>query len=274
MRVMRLLMLSSAVAGVIGCGGSEDDGTNPSSELSNCWQPGYDIYLGYYNEDPSDNPEDPTSGFLIACIPDSSGSFKSQFLFSYAGCAGGVDTGTVNGSRTGNSISGQWSGVVDGRNIGGNFSGNWNSFKFSGTWSNSKGKLLISESQCSYYVASKGTWVLYSLDSDEGGLNITISGSSPTISWNSVANVQGYSVSIYDKKCMYDRISISKCTMWSVTCPSFVTSLNYGSVPVGCSVLAPVQNLTQNKDYVVSLIAYGSDQSDVKAFATRTFTTP
>jgi len=260
-----------------GTGGGGSGGSGGGSVgLSNCNQSGYDIYLGYYAEDPSTNPEDPTGGYLVACIPDSNGAFRSQFLFSYSGCTGGVDIGTVDGNRTGNSISGNWSGTVDNRSIGGSFSGNWDGTKFSGTWNNSGGKVYIEIGDCSYHVAPNGTWALYRLDTDNGGLNIQVSGSPPTITWNnSIPGAQGFLVSVYDKQCVYDRISLSECTMWSVACSGSVNSLTYGTTPpVVCMNLFDPQTLTSGKDYLVSIIAYGSSQSDVRAFASKTFTAP
>lgn len=258
-----------------GTGGGGSGGGGGSVGLSNCNQSGYDIYLGYYAEDPSTNPEDPTGGYLVACIPDSNGVFRSQFLFSYLGCTGGVDIGTVDGNRTGNSISGNWSGTVDNRSIGGGFSGNWDGTKFSGTWNNSGGKVYIEIGSCHYYVAPNGTWALYRLDTDNGGLNIQVSGSPPTITWNnSIPGAQGFLVSVYDKQCVYDRISLSECTTWSVACTSSVNSLTYGTTPMGCMNLFYPQTLTSGKNYLVSIIAYGSSQSDVRAFASKTFTAP
>ena len=276
MRV-RYLVLSSALIAAAGCGGGGGDGGDTTTGLSNCNQSGYDIYLGYYAENPSTNPEDPTAGFLVACIPSSNGKFKSQFLFSYLGCVGGVDIGTVNGDRTGNSISGNWSGTVDNTNIGGSFSGSWDGTKFSGTWNNSSGKVFVTGPSCStgYYVAPDGTWVLYGLDTDNGNLNIQVAGSPPTITWNnSISGVNGFLVSVYDKQCMYDKISLSECTAWSVMCANIISSLTYGTTPLRCMDLFNSQSLTSNKDYVVSITAYGSSQSDVKAFASKTFTAP
>ena len=275
---------SSLIAGVFisvalfSCGGGGgSSGNNPPPQgLTNCNQSGYNIYLGYYNEDPTNNPEDPTAGFLVACMPSSDGSFKSQFLFSYTGCQGGVDKGTVDGNRTCNNISGNWSGNVDGTNIGGSFDGNWDSARsrFSGTWNNSSGKVKIDfGSSCNYWVAGNGTWVLYGLDSDDGNLNIQVSGSS--ITWNNaITGVNGFLISFYDKQCMYDKISLSDCTTWSLSCPSSVSSLTYNSTPIGCMNLFGPNPLTSGKDYVVSITAFGNSQSDVKAFASKTFTAP
>ena len=267
----RNLLLSSIVAVLFSCGGGGDN----AEELSDCNQAGYDIYLGYYLEDPSTNPEDPTSGFLIACIPSSNGPFKSQFLFSYYGCAGGIDIGNVEGNRIGNSISGSWRGSVDGISIGGSFMGNWDGVKFSGAWDNSGGKVRIEIGDCSYFVAPNGEWVLYALDNDEGGVNIKVTGSPPNISWdNSIAGVNGFFISVYDKICMYNKISLSECTVWSVTCPSSVNTLIYGNVPLECYEYYPDQPLTGGKDYVISITAYGTSQSDVIAFASKVFTAP
>ncbi len=266
----RSILLTAVLASsliVVGCGGG--------GGLSDCNQTGYDIYLGYYIEDGSTNPEDPTSGFLVACMPSNDGTFKTQFLFSYSGCQGGIDYGTVNGNRTGNNVSGTWSGTVDGINIGGDFSGSWDGVKFSGTWDNNSGKVHVQVGSCEYYVAPNGQWWLYSLNSDQGGLNISVSGSGPTISWNnSISGVQGFFISVYDKQCVYNRISLADCTMWALGCTNSVSSATYGTVPSGCLELSSDKALTTNTDYVVSIVAYGSSQNDVKAFATEIFTAP
>ncbi len=133
--------------------------------LSDCNQPGYDIYIGWYAEDPTNNPEDPTAGYLVSCMPDSNGQFRTEFLFSYSGCSGGTDIGTVTGNRTGNNVSGTWSGTVDGTNIGGNFSGTWDGSKFSGQWDNTSGKVHIQIGSCEYFVAPDGTWALFTTNS-------------------------------------------------------------------------------------------------------------
>lgn len=275
-----LLVLVVSLFLAVACGedengnGGGESGSGGSGELSNCNISGYDIYLGYYTEDASANPEDPTAGFIVACMPSSDGSFKTEFLFSYFGCQGGVDKGTVNGDRTGDNISGTWFGTVDGVNIGGDFSGIWDGTKFGGTWDNGSGKVHIQEGDCEYYVSPYGQWELYALDTDEGGLNIDISGTD--ISWNnSIAGVSGFLISVYDKQCMYERISISECTMWSVACLSSVSSLTYGSVPSdACIELFPAQPLTSGEDYLVGITAYGSSQTDIRAFGTKTFNAP
>lgn len=66
------------------------------------------FYIGYYQEDPARNPEDPTAGVLFLCLPEGDGSFQGQFLFSFVGCTGGMDLGMVQGNKTGTSLSGNW----------------------------------------------------------------------------------------------------------------------------------------------------------------------
>ena len=252
----------------VGHGGS-------GGSLSDCNRADYDIYLGYYTENEKANPEDPTSGLLVACMPSSSGTFKTQFLFSYYGCMGGIDYGTVNGSRTKDRVGGTWSGTVDGVGIGGGFNGSWDGAKFSGIWDNRGGKVRVQVGSCRYYVAPNGHWWLYPLNSDEGGLNISVSGRPPQISWNNtISGVKGFLISVYDKRCVYNKISLAHCTMWALGCVNVINSIHYGTTPLGCMVFYPAKPLKSNLGYIISITAYGSSQSDVKAFATKVFTAP
>ncbi len=268
---------SILISTVLFFGASVSGGVGGESSLTDCNRSGYDIYMGWYAENTTLNPEDPTAGSLVACMPDANGAFKTQFLFSYFGCAGGVDFGTVGGRRIGDNLSGSWNGTVDGRDIGGSFSGRWNGSKFSGTWNNASGKVHIQIGSCEYFVAPEGTWELYPLGVSTKGLNIKVNtATSPvTISWSSsVSGLYGFAVSVLDKRCVYDRISIADCTMWSAICSSMIGSLVYGNVPFGCLELSPSKSLVSGRDYIISFIAVGSRQSDVRAFATKIFTAP
>ncbi len=282
----KALVVSGMALVALGCGtGVQNNNNNNTNTSLNCPTNGYRLYLGYYMEDPQNNPEDPTTGGLIACIPDGNGTFRSQFVFSYYGCQGGIDKGDISGNRSGNNINGNWNGNVDGRSVGGSFTGQYNNGAFSGTWTNSGGKLQVQVGSCNYYVAGNGTWVLYQLDSDNGGLNINVSGNPPTISWNNnIQNVGGFLVSVYDKSCMYSKVSLSDCTTWSAACGSNVRSVTYGNInPLsGCGQVYPTppnqaQKLVSGKEYVVSITAFGGNQnnvSDIKAYASKTFTAP
>lgn len=283
MKKIKLAFILVITIVLFACGSSSDSGKNGNSGannngsiLSNCNQSGYDIYLGYYVEDANNNPEDPTAGYLMACMPDSNAPFSSELLFSYEGCQGGVDVGNVSGNRNGNNINGTWSGTVDGRNIGGEYSGIWDGSKFTGTWNNNNGKTRISSGSCAYYVARDGTWVLFGLNTDNGGVNPNVSGGQqPTITWNnSINGATGFMVSVYDKQCMYDKISIASCTKWSVSCDSSVSSLSYGQTPLNCQENSVAQTLQAGTEYVLAITALETSTSNVNvlAFATTSFT--
>ncbi|WP_457626625.1 hypothetical protein [Persephonella sp.] len=256
----------------ISCGG----GGGSDNVITNCFNSGYDIYLGYYAEDRSNNPEDPTIGAVVACFPSTDGAFKSQFLFSYEGCTGGADIGVINGSRSGDTVSGNWEGVIDGYSFSGTFDGSYDGTKFSGVWDNSAGKVQIRIGSCSYFVAAYGTWVLYGLNIDGGlGINIDTTSSPISITWNNtVTGADTYRLDILDKQCLYERISIPDCTKWSIVCSSSVNTAVYGTVPSGCLENYPDQPLTTGKEYITAVTAYDSSNADVKAFGNTVFTSP
>ncbi len=124
-----------------------------------------ELHVGYYLEDPLNNPEDPVPGSLFLNIPDSDGAFAGEMYFTYQGCQS-ENLGAVAGTRQSNSLSGNWAGTVDNTSQSGGFVGSQaNPGVFSGTYSVDGGKQQIVVEDCvEYFIAANGTWTLSSIN--------------------------------------------------------------------------------------------------------------
>ena len=251
--------------------------------LNDCMKPRYSLYLGYYREDPTNNPEDPTAGMILGCFPSKSGNFRTQFLFSYVGCMGYINLGSVRGYKRITSMEGDWRGSVDGKSIGGSFEGSCNDEMSycSGNWYNSGGKTRVQVGGCRYFVSPVGSWYLFRLGEGSGNFkpNIDTSKVPPVIRWGSVPGSGYYFVYVHDKDCLYRKMSLHECTVWHASCPQGVTSVPYGDRTI-CIGITPALPLESGKEYVVSVMATGGSMggmipgSDVKAFGMEVFRAP
>lgn len=219
------------------------------------------FYTGYYLEDPAANPEDPTAGFVYACLPEKDGTFTAQFLFSFVGCMGGIDVGGVEGRKTGTTLSGEWSGTVDGRAIGGGYEGRSNPGDdvYTGTWTNKGGKTFVQVGACHYYVSPRGTWKLYGPGVRDFKLNVQSSGGAPTLSWDPVPGAAAYQVAVYavDQACGGG--GFGQSLMWLAL--TYNTRIRYGEglslgggmgMPISPVMeLVPHRPLEPGKRYVV-----------------------
>jgi hypothetical protein len=120
------------------------------------------IYLGYYQEDPATNPEDPTMGSVYLNLPKGDSSFSGKMFFTYVGCQD-TNVGTISGTKAATSLKGEWTGTVDGTSQRGSFSGSWLLGNiYSGTYTVAGGKQHIDIPSCiSYYIAPDGTFELF-----------------------------------------------------------------------------------------------------------------
>jgi len=58
------------------------------------------LYVGYYQEDPASNPEDPTPGSIYLSLPAGDNAFAGSMFFTYVGCQTS-NVGLVSGRKTG-----------------------------------------------------------------------------------------------------------------------------------------------------------------------------
>jgi hypothetical protein len=123
------------------------------------------VYVGYYQEDPATNPEDPTLGSVYLNLPAADSSFSGTMYFTYFGCQSS-NVGSIAGTKKGSALSGTWSGSIDGTSQKGSVEGAYvaNKAAYAGTFTVAGGKQHIDIPSCiSYYIAPKGTFELFAV---------------------------------------------------------------------------------------------------------------
>lgn len=136
-------------------GGDHGETNDPATSL--------ELFIGYYAEDPTTNPEDPIEGALFLNLPNGSGEFSGAFSFTYYGCQAS-NVGIISGTKTASSLGGKWSGRVDESPQSGFFQGDAGSGSsaYAGTYTVSGGKQFLVVPGCiSYYIAPNGSWELF-----------------------------------------------------------------------------------------------------------------
>lgn len=157
---------------------------NPAPTAPDTSSPPGGIYIGYYQEDPLTNPEDPTMGSVYLNLPASDSRFSGSMYFTYVGCQNN-NVGTISGVKKTGSLNGNWTGTLDGTNQKGSFDGTYSSAKnaYTGTFNVAGGKQHIDIPSCiSYFIAPKGTFELFAVGkSTPGSFSVSLSGNS--VSW-------------------------------------------------------------------------------------------
>jgi hypothetical protein len=159
-----------------GGGGSSDDG--PAAPAPGPTAAG-SLYVGYYQEDPANNPEDPVPGAFSLNLPAGNASFSGSMFFTYVGCQTS-NVGTVSGTKTDTTLAGDWAGTVDGSAQSGKYSGSYQAAtqSYSGTYTNSGGKQLRDLQPCiTYTIAANGSWEMFPIEATvPEGFTVIVSG--------------------------------------------------------------------------------------------------
>ena len=142
------------------------------------------LYVGYYQEDPASNPEDPTPGSIYLSLPAGDSAFSGSMFFTYVGCQS-ENLGTIAGTKADSSLKGEWGGNVDGTAQKGSFEGSWSAAAggYAGTYAVAGGKHHVAIPGCiEYFIAPRGTWELLPVGGHAPeSFGIKVSGS--TVSW-------------------------------------------------------------------------------------------
>ena len=170
------------------------------------------VYLGYYQEDPVTNPEDPTIGAVYLHLPKGDGAFSGKMYFTYVGCQSS-NIGSVEGSKTDTSLRGAWTGTLDGTAQRGAFTGNLIAPDiYSGAYTVAGGKQHVVIPNCiSYYVAPKGRFELFSVEQNQPQ-NFSISVQSNSVTWSSLPGIQMTLVFLLDLAKVSE--GLSNATVW------------------------------------------------------------
>lgn len=172
-----------------------------------------DLYVGYYQEDPLANPEDPTPGSIYLSLPAGDDSFSGSMFFTYVGCQS-ESLGTVSGIKAGKTLKGEWGGSVDGTAQKGAFAGAWSAAVggYVGTYDVAGGKQHIAIPDCiEYYIAPRGTWELLPVGAHvPAGFAIAVNGT--TVSWTPPPGVMMSLVYVLDPELA--RTKGARATTW------------------------------------------------------------
>lgn len=270
-RSATLMTLAAAVALLAACGGGGSAGPGAAPPPPPPPPPppsGERLYIGYYAEDPTDNPEDPTAGPLLMRLPASDGALRGQMPFAYIGCADGSDVGTIDGTRTADRFTADWTGTLDGNAVGGGFEASYDaaSDRWSGEYTNAAGKQPIAVGACSYFVASRGTVRLYgSLASEPAGFVVSVPAlTMPTVSWTGAGVGSYYAVRIFD----YDCVAAD---------PADAGCFRGETVTTGLSAVYPgnfanALPLTAGRRHLAIVTAQDPRSGQVRGFASQLFT--
>ncbi|SFS18846.1 hypothetical protein SAMN05216570_3831 [Dyella sp. OK004] len=219
------------------------------------------VYVGYYQEDPATNPEDPTMGSVYLNLPASDSSFSGTMYFTYFGCQSS-NVGTVSGIKKAASLSGSWSGTLDGTQQKGSLEGAYSAAKgaYAGTFTVAGGKQHIDIPSCiSYYIAPKGTFELFAVGQNApSSFSVAIDGHD--VRWTPPGGAMMTLVFVLDPAVASS--GHGNATVWQ--------TLVMG--PQGSADLSDVQ-LVSGRPYVLAVSAADSKFRRL-GFASKSFTAP
>lgn len=250
-----LLLSSTLLLCACGGGGGSDassstttSGSTDSSKTATTTTAPGGLYIGYYQEDPTTNPEDPTAGVVYFILPNGDGSFSGSLYFTYVGCQTS-NVGVVSGNKLGLALSGTWSGTIDGSAQSGAYSLAFDNVLnvYSGTYNNDKGKQFRDLRPCvQYTIAPNGTVELFPV----GTLSTSISGATAT-------NVSGANVTWSASGVSQYLVGVIDTTALSVGAGT--NAVVWQSIVAGTTTSAALPTLVSGRSYIV-LVA-GLDSS-------------
>lgn len=219
------------------------------------------VCVGYYQEDPRSNPEDPTMGSVYLNLPASDSRFSGSMYFTYLGCQSS-NVGPIAGIKKASSLKGTWTGTLDGTQQSGTVDGVYSAAggAYSGTFTVAGGKQHIDIPSCiSYYIAPKGTFELFAVGKNTpSDFSVSLSGN--RVNWVPPGGAAMTLVSVLDPAVASS--GQGNATMWQ--------TLIMG--PLGNADLGNAR-LISGHAYVVAVGAADSKFRRL-SFASKSFTAP
>lgn len=264
---LRFFALASTLIALASCGGDGGSSTSNSSSstvsssgtsTANTNSTPGGLYVGYYQEDPTTNPEDPTPGAFSLNLPLEDSSFKGSMYFTYVGCQNS-NVGEVSGTKSGLNLSGSWSGLVDNLQQTGSYAGTYSasSQTYSGTYTNAGGKQYRNLLPCvEYTIAPNGTWEMFPIGTNTPS-SFTNSISGRTISWSAINNAEYALVYILDPL-------IAQSSGNPVVWQQLVYKTTSASIPSNIA-------LANGKEYITAVATF-NNQTQRVAFSSTRFT--
>ena len=249
-------------AGVLSACGGGGDGANPGG--SDTSAPG-GLYVGYYQEDAANNPEDPMPGSYYMQLPQGNATFAGEMSFTYIGCLN-TNVGTVSGTKRDLALEGNWTGTVDGTPVGGTYTGQYDAaqLRYSGTYRNAAGKVHITGcDDFEYDVAALGTWEMFPVEArSPATFVVTVSGGQ--LNWADVNGVSRWLASVYD---VARTQSGGNAVVWQNAIQAVGNTTVEQSVPV--TSLA----LVSGRLYVLAITAFDANNQRI-GYTSTSYTAP
>ncbi|MFK7957693.1 MAG: hypothetical protein AB8B96_16455 [Lysobacterales bacterium] len=217
-----------------------------------------DLHVGYYLENPLNNPEDPVPGTLFLNIPSDDSTFAGEMYFTYQGCQS-ENIGSVAGNRLTNNLSGSWAGTVDNTAQSGSFVGTLAAAgTFNGTYDVDGGKQQIIVEDCvEYFIAANGTWLLQSVAQPSPDDSL-ISYSDGQVAWDLVDNALFTHCQLID-------LSRASCSEPNAVLWQAIALASDGALNV------PLNSVSDGREYAVSCGQFDNQASPL-AFSKSAFT--
>lgn len=219
------------------------------------------LYVGYYQEDPRSNPEDPMPGAFVLTLPEKDAAFSGAMYFTFVGCQKS-NVGAVKGVKAGAGLSGNWSGTIDGSAQSGPYSGTWDkaSGAYRGTYSNAGGKQFKDIPGCiQYYIGPNGSWEMFAAGQSQPA-SFKLAVSNGQVSWPAVANTAMTLVYVVDPE---------------VAQAGSANPIAYQTILPGAGTRVGLQGakLVKGKEYIVVALA-NTATAQRGAFASKRFIAP
>ncbi|MDO8177768.1 MAG: hypothetical protein Q7T62_05945 [Undibacterium sp.] len=249
---------------LLGCGGGGGDPGARTGTLDDAppvvSAPG-GLYVGYFQEDPAGNPEDPEAGAFAVKIPEADGALSGSMYFTYVDCQS-RNAGSVAGSKTGNALAGTWSAIIDNSAQSGTFSGAYSSAggAYAGVYVNADGKQFKNVAGClQHSLAANGSWAVFPVEQNQPS-SFALSVAGTAVSWTATAGSSSALVYVIDSTAALAGSSNS------------VVFQNLFS-GTGSSFSLATVGLVKGKEYIVAVML--SDGGAVrKAFGSKRFIAP
>ncbi|WP_295750564.1 hypothetical protein [Undibacterium sp.] len=195
---LKLSLIALAFAALTACGGNSDDKPSVPDAAPIIPAPG-GVYVGYFQEDVTNNPEDAIAGAFVLSVPGSDANSGTKLTMTYTGCQTS-NFGNDNGIKNGNAYGASWSGLLDATSQSGSIFATYDPATgyYSGVYSNAKGKQLLNLPNCTqYYMAALGKFEVFPIEKNLPA-SFTLSVNANTLSWTSVAGTASILVYVLD----------------------------------------------------------------------------
>jgi hypothetical protein len=217
------------------------------------------LFVGYYQEDPVNNPEDPTPGAFVLNLPDKDSPFAGNMYFTYVGCQNS-NVGEVKGTKSGYALSGTWSGTIDNSPQAGPYRGTYDpaAGSYKGIYSNSQGKQFKDIPGCiQYYIAANGSWEMFPVEQNKPA-TFSMAVSAATASWSAVPGAALTLIYLIDP--LVAQTGNGNPIKWQTVVPGAAATLELRSA-----------GLAKGKEYIVVALV-GNMKAQRVAFGSKRFT--